>query len=56
MATRFKKCDQCGRVGTRGFKTVPITHKGPTDGIASFTVCVNNRACQGRWLRPIDAR
>lgn len=49
-----KTCDQCGRVGTRGFKTIPANHEGKTDGIQSFTVCARPKACRKRW--PAHAR
>lgn len=43
-----RRCDQCGRVGTRRFVTIPSDHEGPTDGIDSFTVCKDDPACRKR--------
>ena len=42
----LKKCDQCGRIGTRLFQT----HTAP--GIKPITVCMARAACRKRWPKP----
>jgi hypothetical protein len=50
-----RRCDQCGRVGTRGFRTSPdadAIHDGKVAVAAhSMTECVNRDACRRRWPR-----
>lgn len=41
----LKRCDQCGRIGTRLFQT----HTAP--GIKPITVCMARTACRKRWPR-----
>jgi hypothetical protein len=49
-----KECQQCGRVGTRGFTTIPAqtvnvpAAGGPVD-LPEFTECANRAACARRW-------
>ena len=43
-----KKCEQCGREGTRGFKTLaPPPFEGCT--LPPITLCANANACRRRW-------
>lgn len=44
-----KRCEQCGRVGTRGFKTLAAS-----EGIPSITVCTTQGACRKRWPKQPD--
>jgi len=37
-------CEQCGRVGKRGFKNLIDP---------SITVCANKNACRKRWPKPV---
>ena len=39
-------CQQCGRIGNRGFRTFPAN---PETGAPAITVCVNTTACAKRW-------
>jgi hypothetical protein len=45
-----QRCEQCGRVGTRGFKTVggEYEFEGRLVG-QSYTVCASTQACRRRW-------
>jgi hypothetical protein len=45
---REQRCEQCGRVGTRGFKTIPAT-----EYTTPITVCANGNACRKRWQPPV---
>jgi len=38
-------CDQCGRIGKRGFKNLIDP---------SITVCANKSACRKRWPKPVQ--
>lgn len=40
-------CEQCGRIGRRGFKTLADDEHG-----ISITVCANKNACRKRWPKP----
>lgn len=42
----LRKCDQCGRIGTRLFETL----RAP--GIKPITVCMARSACRKRWPKP----
>jgi len=42
-----QRCSQCGRVGTRGFRT--LTNE---EHRISITVCANKGACRLRWPKP----
>lgn len=42
-------CQQCGRIGTRGFRTYPAN---PETGAAAITVCANTAACSKRRPNP----
>lgn len=62
VVTERKRCEQCGRVGTRGFKTVGgFEHEvycGPLQGmqtvyIREFTVCAATKACRRRRPDPV---
>ena len=46
----LKRCEQCGRVGVRGFQTYT------THAPAPITVCAAKAACRKRWPRtaPVD--
>lgn len=44
---KAKTCEQCGRVGTRGFRT-----QEPGQGFKPLTTCSNVPACQRRWPKP----
>lgn len=50
------RCEQCGRVGTRGFRTFPdadAIHDGRVAVAAhSMTECANRDACRRRWPKP----
>lgn len=46
--TNEQCCEQCGRVGTRGFRTL----KADCPGIPEITVCTSGSACRKRWPRP----
>lgn len=48
------RCDQCGRVGSRGFEWVGDP-KGER-GITLLLVCKNVNACRKRWPTPTDTR
>jgi hypothetical protein len=45
-------CEQCGRVGTRGFKTLITFLDGRAVG--PITVCSNTNACRKRWPKVSD--
>ena len=48
-------CAQCGRVGTRGFKTLGPTYIEHLDyTVPAITICANERACMKRWPKPTD--
>ncbi len=38
-------CEQCGRIGKRGYRTLANEH-------GSITVCANKIACRKRWPKP----
>jgi DNA translocase FtsK/SpoIIIE-like protein len=42
-----QRCEQCGRVGRRGFRTHSSEH-------AEVTVCASKTACRKRWPRNPD--
>jgi hypothetical protein len=42
-AVYVRYCEQCGRIGKRGFKN----HIDP-----AITVCTNKNACRKRWPKP----
>lgn len=42
-----QRCEQCGRSGARGFKTLTADEHG-----ISITVCSNKTACRKRWPKP----
>lgn len=44
MATE-QRCEQCGRVGTHGFRTIGA----PARGVEPITVCASHNACRRRW-------
>jgi hypothetical protein len=44
--TNEQRCEQCGRTGTRGFRTL----KAP--GVPEITVCASDGACRKRWPKP----
>ena len=44
-AVYVRRCDQCGRVGKRGFKNLIDP---------SITVCANKNACRKRWPKPVQ--
>jgi hypothetical protein len=41
-----KKCDQCGRTGTRLFETLTAP------GFPPITLCTAKAACRKRWPKP----
>lgn len=43
-----QRCEQCGRVGTRGFKTL----MSDLAGVPRITTCSNLNACRRRWPKP----
>lgn len=43
-----RQCDQCGRTGTRQFRTLDMSHIGAPD----MVLCTNKNACRRRWPRP----
>lgn len=45
------RCSQCGRVGTRGFRTMPADD---ALGVPAITVCANTTACAKRWPKRRD--
>lgn len=52
--TNSRQCEQCGRVGTRGFKTYPAVRLPSHLGggmTAPITVCLADKACRSRWPR-----
>jgi hypothetical protein len=52
MATATQHvCDQCGRVGARGFRVVPPSIDERYGEIPGFTECANKDACRKRWPR-----
>ncbi|WP_171117854.1 DNA translocase FtsK [Streptomyces sp. Z423-1] len=40
-------CEQCGRIGKRGYRTLSNDEHG-----ISITVCSNKAACRKRWPKP----
>lgn len=42
-----QRCSQCGRSGTRGFRTLTSVEQR-----ISITVCANTNACRKRWPKP----
>lgn len=44
---KTRRCSQCGRSGTRGFRT--LTNE---EHRISITVCANKSACRKRWPQP----
>jgi hypothetical protein len=42
-----RRCEQCGRIGRRGFRHLRDDEHG-----VSITVCSNNAACRKRWPKP----
>jgi len=52
-----KRCEQCGRTGTRGFKTTPAGVATTSVGEVAypeFTECANRDACRKRWPKTRD--
>jgi hypothetical protein len=52
-----RRCDQCGRVGRRGFKSLGPTvvdWLGEPFTIPAITLCANSTACQKRWPKVPD--
>ena len=47
-AIYVKCCEQCGRIGKRGFETLA------RDDV-SITVCTARAACRKRWPKPVTA-
>jgi hypothetical protein len=45
-------CQQCGRIGNRGFRTFPAN---PETGAPAITVCANTTACAKRWPKPKES-
>jgi hypothetical protein len=43
----LQRCSQCGRLGTRGFRTLTNTEHR-----INITVCANKNACRKRWPKP----
>jgi len=39
-----RRCEQCGRLGTRGYRTLPATEHTP-----EIWLCVAAGACRRRW-------
>ncbi|MFJ3043544.1 DNA translocase FtsK [Streptomyces tendae] len=44
-AVYVRRCEQCGRIGKRGFQTIG-------DGEHTVTQCTNRAACRKRWPKP----
>lgn len=44
---KLKRCSQCGRLGTRGYRTLTNDEHR-----ISVTVCANKTACRKRWPHP----
>ncbi|MFF4090363.1 DNA translocase FtsK [Streptomyces nigra] len=42
-----RRCEQCGRVGRRGFQTLANEEQD-----VPITVCANKVACRRRWPKP----
>ncbi|CAM5249846.1 hypothetical protein SGLAM104S_01599 [Streptomyces glaucescens] len=42
-----RRCEQCSRIGKRGFKTLASEEHD-----VQITVCSNRAACRKRWPRP----
>ncbi|MBM4819809.1 MULTISPECIES: DNA translocase FtsK [Streptomyces] len=42
-------CQQCGRIGRRGFRVYPSSDFGAPP----ITVCANKNACRKRWPKPL---
>lgn len=53
-----RRCDQCGRTGTQGFRVFPAAdaiHDGKVAVKArSMTECANRDACRRRWPKPVE--
>jgi hypothetical protein len=45
---RLKTCEQCGRIGTRGFTLYPATAVW-----RQIVVCANVNACRKRWPKAV---
>lgn len=50
-----RRCEQCGRIGVNGFRTLPdadvITDGRVAVAAHSITECANRAACRRRWPR-----
>ncbi|MEU6342177.1 hypothetical protein ABZ883_14695 [Streptomyces sp. NPDC046977] len=46
MSPAPASCEQCGRTGSRGFRTLTAPDIKP------ITVCANKAACRKRWPKP----
>jgi len=54
-----RRCEQCGREGVRGFRTIPAVFVDWLRGVEPFwnpaiTVCAAEKACRARWPRPVE--
>jgi hypothetical protein len=52
-----KRCEQCGREGTRGFKVIepfplPEGYEGQTE---PYITCASLTACRKRWVATRDS-
>ncbi|MEE6264945.1 hypothetical protein V2E29_04690 [Streptomyces diastatochromogenes] len=43
----LQRCEQCGRVGVRGFRVLPAT-----EYTKPITLCASKAACRKRWPKP----
>lgn len=54
MAPSEQRCESCGRVGTRGYRTTPAGGTNTRAGYASWpamTLCTGRTACRRRAYR-----
>lgn len=50
LAAIPRRCCQCGREGTRGYKVIPQAVHEPTGAVVGpFVVCASDAACRRRW-------
>lgn len=47
QSDEVQRCEQCGRIGKRGFRTLRNDEHG-----IRITECANRVACRKRWPKP----